>query len=75
MTKPKAKIDPKSRALKPCPFCGGKAYNFAMSNNIEDEEDDEFGWCEYWIICEVCHCAGPLGETSPEAKTLWNERN
>lgn len=72
MIKPKAKIDPERRALKPCPFCGGKPYPLAMEDkvklNLVNAE-------EYWYMCEDCHCSGPLGLSKRSAKVLWNERD
>jgi hypothetical protein len=65
MTKPKAKIKPETRALNPCPFCGGDAHDVVICSSSD----------EYWFMCEECHCQGPLGETKRDAKILWNGRD
>lgn len=53
--------------LKPCPFCGGKAYF----------DRDEHGW--EWIECEKCHVAtnqraSSMEDCKPLLAEAWNTR-
>lgn len=54
--------------LKPCPFCGGKAFY------MEDCSDDFMGW----IQCEDCEadgpCPAPYKNNRDQAMKLWNTR-
>lgn len=50
--------------LKPCPFCGGKAYA---------NETDWKGWWHGWVICEKCG-AKIEKQTKDEAIEAWNKR-
>ena len=48
--------------LKPCPFCGGKAY---------------LEWCKghlYKVECEECHATTAKYITPLEAQEEWNMR-
>ena len=47
--------------LKPCPFCGGKAYVYPT----------EHGWSAQ---CEDCWSTGADKETREEAAAAWNHR-
>jgi Lar family restriction alleviation protein len=52
-----------SAELKPCPFCGGKAYR--------DRVDDK---PLFWVACLECGIDGRICESEPEAITAWNRR-
>lgn len=49
--------------LKPCPFCGCKEPNMAISSN-------NFRWVE----CLNCGAAGGTADNEEFAAKLWNER-
>lgn len=56
--------------LKPCPFCGGEAYEFVdRSLSLESGE-----WCARSFVC--CNGCSALvsGATQEEAETQWNRR-
>lgn len=59
-----------SEELKPCPFCGGEAYE-----RKDHKASDSFNF--YWhVICEKCHCSSPsytLGHFD-KAIAAWNRR-
>jgi Lar family restriction alleviation protein len=55
--------------LKPCPFCGGKAF----FNKLYDAYDDE----EYCIACTDCDCVFTVTYKNPDKSDLaeaWNRR-
>ena len=52
------------KALKPCPFCGGKA---------EIEMDDDWYW-NYHVFCQECKIGTDCYETADEAIEAWNRR-
>ncbi len=53
-----------SEKLKPCPFCGRKAFV------------DDSGRYEDIIVVQCCECCseGAIGETRKEAIKAWNKR-
>ena len=55
--------------LKPCPFCGGKAW--ANSGNTYHFESG-FGWI---CACKACDSQGEIGRTKDEAIKNWNRRD
>lgn len=50
--------------LKPCPFCGGRAF-------IAENEELEF---LPWVICSDCGCETNCFRTVEEAIKAWNRR-
>ena len=53
--------------LKPCPFCGGKA--FAI-NNIPTYGEEVM----FYASCESCRVRTPLKWTIEKAIEVWNRR-
>ena len=51
--------------LKPCPFCGGELFEFAI--------DDTTSKWNMW--CAGCGADGPLAESIEEAAAAWNKRH
>lgn len=57
-----------SEKLKPCPFCGGKAWAYSGTTY-----HFESGWG--WICaCKSCDAQGQIGETKAAAIGNWNRR-
>lgn len=57
-----------SEKLKPCPFCGGKAWAYSGTTY-----HFESGWG--WICaCKSCDAQGEIGETKAAAIRNWNRR-
>lgn len=55
--------------LKPCPFCGGKAFF--------DKLYDAYGVEEYCIACTDCDCVFTVAYKNPDKSDLaeaWNRR-
>lgn len=46
--------------IKPCPFCGGKAYT------IHSDSDTVY------VECWECHASGPDKRTIEDAISCWN---
>lgn len=55
--------------IKPCPFCGGKAW--ACSGSTYHFESG-FGWI---CACKECDAQGEIGKTKAEAIRNWNRRD
>ena len=53
--------------LKPCPFCGGKAF---LTNDLATYGCDVM----YRVICENCNISTPLKWTEEKAIEAWNRR-
>lgn len=59
--------------LKPCPFCGGKAFSYFIEPhthsliNIPDHKGSGY------VECGCCS-AGVAEDTEEKAKELWNRR-
>jgi len=54
--------------LKPCPFCGGKAYFYNYDKGYEENN-------YFMIWCDNCECAEtPQFKTEQEAIFAWNKR-
>lgn len=54
----------KNTELKPCPFCGGKAY-------IDKVTDD---YPNYVVRCCDCRCSTRWAQPSDVAAEIWNRR-
>jgi Lar family restriction alleviation protein len=52
-----------NKALKPCPFCGGKALI---------TRDTTFD--TYWAFCNQCFGSGGKYRTQKKATAAWNRR-
>ena len=55
--------------LKPCPFCGGKAWAYSGSTY---HFESGFGWI---CACKACDAQGEIGKTKAEAIRNWNRRD
>ena len=53
-----------TKALKPCPFCGGTAQMF--ENHIEEY------YVDYYVKCPSCQAESYRSETENGAINLWN---
>ena len=77
----------KNELLKPCPFCGGKAYlNICDSEagqyptSVDEDtvsflavdEDPNFEGC--WVFCEDCNAGTNTYDSPEQAIAAWNER-
>ena len=51
--------------LKRCPFCGGEAEFYAITNSV----DKSFG-----VECSECECSTKLCTSKNEAIEFWNRR-
>ena len=49
--------------LKPCPFCGGEAFEYYSGSQLE--------FCE--VVCKECGCRSKR-KTEEEAIASWNNR-
>ncbi len=49
------------RALKACPFCGGKAKHYAQMG-------------DHWLKCSTCHITGDSFNSEATAIAAWNRR-
>lgn len=59
--------------LKPCPFCGGKAYYYLDNNGIRIEDMSIEPNNLHYVMCSECPaCIGSLQKS--EAIRLWNNR-
>lgn len=52
-----------NKELKPCPFCGGEAFEYYSGSQFE--------FCE--VVCKECGCRSK-GKTEAEAIEAWNTR-
>lgn len=52
--------------LKPCPFCGGKAYGYTVQTKEIFTE---------YIHCERCNACSDVYETKQQAIEAWNTRH
>lgn len=55
--------------IKPCPFCGGKAWAYSGSTY---HFESGFGWI---CACKACDAQGEIGKTKAEAIKNWNRRD
>jgi Lar family restriction alleviation protein len=55
----------KKKAMKQCPFCGGKRAQFGMPPITGGE----------FIVCTKCGARGPLVDKTKEARAAWNKRH
>lgn len=55
--------------IKPCPFCGGKAWAYSGSTY---HFESGFGWI---CACKACDAQGEIGKTKAEAIRKWNRRD
>lgn len=55
------------RELKPCPFCGGKAFLWTWNGGARVD-------CENWRGAYPEHYIGVGGKTADEAVEAWNKR-
>ena len=59
--------------LKPCPFCGGKAYHYQERNGITVENMTLAPGIMHFVLCT--ECSALVSEASKkEAVELWNKR-
>ena len=59
--------------LKPCPFCGGKAYIktiHSKTNKMFKKLTNTY----YYVKCFTCGCSTEVKDTGIEAETKWNTR-
>lgn len=63
-----------TRALKPCPFCGGEARPCKMKRKGAVPNEDEDGYAHY-IRCLSCAACGGWTKGRYGAVTWWNMRN
>lgn len=59
--------------LKPCPFCGGKAYTktiHSKTNKIFRKLINTY----YYVKCLTCGCSTEVRDTRTEVKEKWNTR-
>lgn len=54
---------PMTEKLKPCPFCGGEAFNRVRPSSIHIQ-----------VHCDGCGARGPGEHTEVSAITAWNTR-
>ena len=54
--------------LRPCPFCGGKAWAYSGTTY---HFESGFGWI---CACKSCDAQGQIGETKKAAVMNWNRR-
>ena len=60
--------EPAISATRPCPFCGGTAFEMAVAEDIgPDGLDSGFA-----LQCLTCEAYGPPGEGAYEARQKWN---
>lgn len=60
-------------ALKPCPFCGYKAYHYQDSNGIKVEDMTIAPGVMHYVMCSGCS-ALVSGASRAEAEREWNRR-
>ena len=53
--------------LIPCPFCGARDDDLKLSPLWGADDSKTY------VVC-VCSAEGPLGDSIPEAVSLWNAR-
>ncbi len=53
--------------LKPCPFCGGMAYQFGERMCEKNKK-------EAALMCICCKARGPIVTTRVDAIAAWNKR-
>lgn len=54
--------------MKPCPFCGGKAFATYKTR-------DHDGLCQHWVICEGCDArTGSHNFSEADATSAWQRR-
>lgn len=56
-----------SEKLKPCPFCGGNASIYEVSN-------DEENFVGYMVSCDDCDCGTTVFNVRDIAVQSWNKR-
>lgn len=57
--------------LKPCPFCGGKAYINVDHEAVEDTEKRHWA---YTVVCNRCCATSGLTYLPEKAREAWNWR-
>ena len=53
----------KYKTVSSCPFCGGF--------ELQIHKKEKVGW---YVFCDICQIAGPIGRTENSAVNKWNTR-
>ena len=61
----------KDHELKPCPFCGGKAF---ISTDPEAVRDTQGRLWAFTVVCERCCATSGLGYSKEQISEHWNRR-